>query len=483
MLESRGEMYPKPFYRHPLQRRFMGILGILCVIGTPSVAFAQERPKDHSAGKAILLHLQDAFSDVAETLEPTVVTILSYKNKNGDNMERPPMGRGLRRSQGTGSGVIIRPDGWILTNEHVTGNVEKVTVRLNDGREFVGKVVGDTRSDLALVKIESNKPFPFAKLGDSDKVKIGHWAIAIGSPYRYEGSFSVGVISYLYRRQDIADPSVPSGSRFYPQMFQTDATINPGNSGGPLCNIDGEVIAINTAIESDGGGSIGIGFAIPSNTAKYVVNQLLETGKVHYGFLGVEMSSVAIHLASTMNVERGAYIDTVQEGTPAFRAGIKVGDVVVALNERNIKNDFELRNVISQTRPGTLVELTTIRNGQKIQVKATLADLEEMTKPRRNEDVLARLGLDVQPLTSDIADRAKLSPKLKGVYLRSVSAGSPASDNSDLEEGSIILQVNDVETPTIKTLRETLSRFKPGERIALVVMVRHEKKTLTLTME
>ncbi len=460
----------------------MGVAGMALLLGASVPAHSQEKQKDHAAGKAALLNLQDAFSDVADALEPAVVTILGYKTKNGDNGERPA-GRGLRRSQGTGSGVIIRADGWILTNEHVTGNVEKVTVRMNDGREFTGRVVGDSRSDLALVKIEDTKPFPFAKLGDSDRVRIGHWAIAVGSPYRYEGSFSVGVISYLYRRQDIADPTTPSGYRIYPQMFQTDATINPGNSGGPLCNIEGEVIAINTAIESDGGGSIGIGFAIPVNTAKYVIAQLLETGKVRYGYLGVEMSSPAIHLASMGSVGRGAYIDTVQDGTPASRAGIKPGDVVVALNERSIKNDFEFRTAIAHTRPGTIIEMTAMRNGQRVQMKATLGDLEEMTRPRRNEDVLARLGLDVQPLTPDVADRVKVSPKLKGVYIRSISAGSPASDNSDLEEGSIIVQVNDVETPTVKSLREALSRLKAGERITLVIMARHEKKTLTLTLE
>lgn len=458
------------------------VLGILA--GSPLAALSQEKPKDRSAGKAALLSLQDAFSEVADALEPAVVTILGYKtNKNGDNGERPPAGRGLRRSQGTGSGVLIRADGWILTNEHVTGNVEKVTVRMNDGREYTGRVVGDARSDLALVKIEDAKPFPFAKLGDSDKVRIGHWAIAIGSPYRYEGSFSVGVISYLYRRQDIADPSAPNGYRLYPQMFQTDATINPGNSGGPLCNLDGEVIAINTAIESDGGGSIGIGFAIPSNAAKYVVSQLLETGKVRYGYLGVEMSNPATHLVSAASGEKGAYIDTVQEGTPAYRAGIKSGDVVIAFNERSIKNDFEFRTAIAHTRPGTTIEVTALRNGRKVQVKATLGDLEEMSKPRRNEDVLARLGLDVQPLTPEIADRAKVSPKLKGVYLRSISAGSPAADVPELEEGSIITHVNDIEIPTVKALREALSRLKAGERATLVMVTRRERKTLTLTME
>ncbi|MCX6381422.1 MAG: trypsin-like peptidase domain-containing protein [Armatimonadetes bacterium] len=462
----------------------MGVAVVAFLLGTPLSAQAQEKQKDRSAGKTALLNLQDAFSEVADTLEPAVVTILSHKaNKNGDKGENAPVGRGLRRSQGTGSGVIIRADGWILTNEHVTGNAEKVTVRMNDGREYTGRVLGDTRSDLALVKIEDPKPFPFAKLGDSDKVKIGHWAIAVGSPYRYEGSFSVGVISYLYRRQDIADPTVPSGYRLYPQMFQTDATINPGNSGGPLCNIEGEVIAINTAIESDGGGSIGIGFAIPVNTAKYVISQLLETGKVRYGYLGVEMSNPLIHLASTASIERGAYIDTVQDGTPASRAGIKPGDVVLTINERSLKNDFDFRIAIAHTRPGTVIEMTAMRNGQRVQMKATLGDLEEMTKPRRNEDVLARLGLDVQALTPDIAERVKVSPKLKGVYIRSVSAGSPASDNSDLEEGSIIIQVNDVETPSVKSLREALSRFKLGERVTLTVMARHEKKTLTLTIE
>jgi serine protease Do len=227
-----------------------------------------------AASHAYLSGVQDSFASIADELEPAVVTILSARTiraagqdggAGGSHAQPNPFSQPrIHRSVGTGSGVIITPDGWVLTNDHVVGGADRVTVRLHDGREFTGDVRRDEKSDLALVRISAPAPLPAARLGDSDKIKVGHWAIAIGSPYRFEGSLSVGVISSLYRSQQILDIGGSSPMRYYPNMIQTDAAINPGNSGGPLCNIDGEVIGINTAIESESGGSIGIGFAFRS---------------------------------------------------------------------------------------------------------------------------------------------------------------------------------------------------------------------------
>src|SRR5688572_20909472 len=280
---------------------------------------AQDKP-----AKAALYALQDAFSAVAEEVEPAVVTITARKTvrpvlgtaapEEDDPLRGTPLGRGRNprafRAQGTGSGVIISSDGWILTNDHVVGGAEKVTVRLIDGREFEGTVRRDYRSDLALIKIEGSD-LRAARLGDSDKVKIGHWAIAIGSPFRYEGTFSVGVVSSLFRRQEIRSSS--GVSRVYPSMIQTDAAINPGNSGGPLLNLEGEVIGINTAIESDSGGSVGIGFAIPINAARFVADQLKAKGKVVYGYLGIDPGTVTPRLAGAYQVSNGALV----QGDPA----------------------------------------------------------------------------------------------------------------------------------------------------------------------
>ncbi len=454
-----------------------GIMASL-LLGSQSLTIAQaEKPKDRKASRMTLSSLQDAFSEIADELEPAVVTILSLNPTRGERNNRS------KRSTGTGSGVLISADGWILTNEHVTGGIVKVKVRLNDGREFTGTVRGDLRSDLALVKIDDTKPFPYAPLGDSDKVKIGHWAIAVGSPYKYEGTFSVGVISSLSRRQEIIDPTVPTGVRFYPQMFQTDAAINPGNSGGPLCNINGEVIAINTAIESDGGGSIGIGFAIPINSAKFVISQLQQTGKVQYGYLGVEPRSVGPQLASTLNVMSGAYIQSVQDNSPAQKAGLRAGDVVISIGDKNIRNETDFRIVVAQSRPGTTLELVTLRNGQRVAMKATVAEMEDLGRPREEPNVLSRLGIEVEPLTDTLAEKLSVSSRLKGVAVKTILPGTPASDSPELEEGAVILKINDQETPNVNTFKEIMSQLKNGERVTFTFMVGKVKKTATIVVE
>jgi serine protease Do len=457
------------------------LLALLCLPLSPTLA-QNEKPKERKPSRAALFSLQEAFSEIADELEPAVVTILSLNPvRNGDRDNSPA--KGLRRSTGTGSGVLISADGWILTNEHVTGGIERVKVRLNDGREFTGAVRGDSRSDLALVKIEDKKPLPFARLGNSDGVKIGHWAIAIGSPYKYEGTFSVGVISNLSRRQEIVDPSVTGGVRFYPQMFQTDAAINPGNSGGPLCNLDGEVIAVNTAIESDGGGSIGIGFAIPINSAKYVIRQLKETGRVQYGYLGVEPRSIGAQLASTLNLMHGAYLQSVQDDSPAYRAGLRTGDVVISIGEKTVRNEADFRIIVSQTQPGTLIELTALRKGERLQMRATVGEMEPTRRPNEEQNVLSRLGIEVQPLTNALIEKLNVASRLKGVVVKTILPGTPASDSPELEEGAVIFKVNDQETPNVKAFQEVMEKLKHGERVTFFFMVGRLKKSTTITVE
>ena len=323
------------------------LLGGIFALIVPTAGSAQSAVSEATRSRpdrAALASLQDAFADIADSLEPAVVTIYTSKSlrtaadagANSHERDAPrtlfPFDRTRRRSTTTGSGVLISKDGWVLTNDHVVGGADRVTVRLHDGREFPGTVRRDYRSDLALVKITAPDPFPYAKLGDSDRLRTGQWAIAIGSPYRYEGSFSVGVVSSLYRQT--ADPRYGEGDggRLYPSMIQTDAAINPGNSGGPLCNLNGEVIGINTAIESEGGGSIGIGFAIPINSARFVIAQLQQNGRVHYGYLGVDPTSVTPRTAAALKVEQGALVETEpQTNSPAAKAGLHVGDVVTAI--------------------------------------------------------------------------------------------------------------------------------------------------------
>jgi serine protease Do len=432
------------------------------------------------AAAARLLDLQEAFTGLADRLEPAVVTVFSLKSDRrsaGDSDPRSGPPRGMfgpgssRRATGTGSGVIISPDGWVLTNDHVAGGADKVTIRLHDGREFTGKVRRDSRSDLALVKIEAPAPLPYAALGDSNNVKIGQWAIAIGSPFRYEGSFSVGVISSLFRSQRIPDFSLPGGLRLYPNMLQTDAAINPGNSGGPLCNIAGEVIGINTAIESEGGGSVGIGFAIPINTAKFVIAQLKEKGRVEYGYLGVSPITVTPRIAGALNVEAGALLDTEpQQDSPAGKAGLHAGDVVIGINGKKIANELDLRTTVAQTPPGATIELAVMRDGKPQTLKATLTPAADLSDNEQPVPPKPRLGIDVQPLPKKAADETPFAANVNGVVVKYVDPDTAAADQDSITKGDIILRVNNKETPTVEAFMAAIADLKSGDQIKILYL-------------
>ncbi len=437
------------------------------------------------AGQKSLLHaLQDAFVSVAEQVEPAVVTITTRKitrarvdrsEEQEEGIPSIPFGRsGLPRAfraEGTGSGVIISSDGWVLTNDHVVGGADRVTVRLHDGREFNGTVRRDYRSDLALVKIEGSG-FPTARLGDSDRVKVGQWAIAIGSPFRYENSFSVGVISSLSRRQEILDRGAGS-LRLYPSMIQTDAAINPGNSGGPLVNLDGEVIGINTAIETENGGSIGIGFAIPINSAKFVIEQLRTRGRVSYGYLGIDPGTVTPRLASSYRVTGGALVQQEPDpASPAGKAGIRVEDVIIAINDKQIYSETDLRLTVSRIAPGTTVKITLVRNGEQKVVNAELGEAPAIAPPAPPAASAAKpsLGIEVVALTPDAAEKAGL-PRAEGVVIRSLEAGSSATE-TDLQRGDIILQVNGVPTPNLAAFQRVTANLKSGDVVRILAQSR-----------
>lgn len=436
------------------------------------------------AGRSALYALQNAFAAVADQVEPSVVTVIATRtirprsvdsapNAQDQDGPRLPFGHPALprafRSEGTGSGVILTSDGWILTNDHVVGEADKVSVRLHDGREFAGSVRRDYRSDLALIKIDATGLKP-AKLGDSDKVRIGYWAIAIGSPYRYEGSFSVGVVSSLYRRQEIRSGA---GLRIYPDMIQTDAAINPGNSGGPLVNIDGEVIGINTAIESDTGGSVGIGFAIPINDAKFVIAQLMEKGRVAYGYLGIEPDTVTPRLAAAYRVTGGARVQADPEpGSPAAKAGIQVDDVITQIGQKAIRNETDLRTTVAHLAPGTVVDVTFVRNGTPRHTKVTIGEWKDpYAEPpiAAPSHVKADLGITVGPLTPEAARRAGVDEKTPGVVIRAMDPASAASA-SELMTGDVILRVNNVETPTVKAFQKATADLHSGDVVRILWM-------------
>ena len=434
------------------------------------------------ASRSALVALQNAFASVADQVEPSVVTVIATKtfrprtadaspDQRDEDAPRLPFGHPALprafRSEGTGSGVILTSDGWVLTNDHVIGQADKVTVRLHDGREYAGSVRRDYRSDLALIKINATGLRP-AKLGDSSKVRIGHWAIAIGSPYRYEGSFSVGVISSLYRRQEIRSAT---GLRLYPDMIQTDAAINPGNSGGPLVNIEGEVIGINTAIESDTGGNVGIGFAIPINDAKFVITQLMTKGRVSYGYLGIEPDTVTPRLAAAYRVSGGARVQADPEpNSPAAKAGIQVDDVITQIGDVPIRNESDLRTTVAHLMPGTTVQVAFVRNGIPHDVAVTIGEWKDpyaeppIPLPSAGR---AELGITVGPLTPEAARRAGVDPKTPGVVIQALDPASAASD-AELMTGDVILRVNNIETPTVEAFRKAAAGIRSGDVVRIL---------------
>ncbi|HLK61383.1 MAG TPA: trypsin-like peptidase domain-containing protein [Chthonomonadaceae bacterium] len=326
------------------------------------------------------LSTEAAFEQVADKLRPSVVFIQSQQTINAPRVRRSaddgqdfpgfpgapggrrPFGRSNPYMEASGSGVIVRSDGYILTNDHVVDGADKVTVTLQDGREFPGEVKRDFKSDLALVKIHANN-LPAAELADSDRVKVGQWAIAFGSPFGLSDTMTVGVVSSLHREQVIGGNG-PDG-RLYPSLLQTDASINPGNSGGPLVDLYGRVVGINVAIESPSGGNVGIGFAIPANTARYIMNDLITTGKVVRGYLGMAPVTPSYAQKQKYGVQSGALVARVETGSPAASGGLQVEDMIVRYNGKSVTDDAMLREMVARTAPGETAILVVKRNGEE----------------------------------------------------------------------------------------------------------------------
>ena len=415
------------------------------------------------AAHGLLAQMQNELSEVAEEVIPAVVTIVSVKRgtvaeHNGDSAA----GRALHRT--TGSGFIVRPDGWVLTNDHVVADADRVIVRLRNGRELRGLVYRDLRSDLALIKITAPEPLPAVKLGDSDKVKIGHWAIAVGSPFHYEGTFSFGIVSSLSRRQEISDPSQRGQLRVYQNLIQTDAAINPGNSGGPLCNIEGEVIAINTATETDNGASVGIGFAIPINTAKFVVDEMIANRCVRYGYIGIPPAANPLR-----GFLDGFLIDDdIAADTPARKAGLRTGDIITGIDDQPVHNEADLGRLVSRSRPGTTVRVKLLRKGQEMNLRAVVDAAPVVAPPKPLKPVQYRIGLDVETLTPELVKKYRTAAGT-GVVVRRLDPDSEAADNKDITEGVVIVQVNDTDTPTLAAYNDVMQAFKPGSLVRLRV--------------
>lgn len=366
-----------------------------------------------------------------------------------------------RKEKARGTGFIISSDGYIVTNNHVIDHCQKASVTLNDGRVFTAKIIGvDPKTDIAVLKIEG-KDFPFLNFGNSDQLEVGDWLIAIGSPFGLNATVTVGVVSAKGRNQlQIAD---------FEDFIQTDAAINPGNSGGPALTVEGEVIGVNTAIASASGGYQGIGFAIPSNMVKHVVDQLVKDGTVVRGYLGVSLQALDQDLAGFYKIDncQGALISDVVKGSPADLAGLKQEDIILAYNDCCVENRESLRNAISMMLPGTELILKVKRDGEIKKIKVTIASLPgEQVGPSAP---LQQLGLKVQPLTPELASQLGAAFIEQGVVISSVEPQSAAAQ-AGIKAGSIIVAVNRTPIDSIEDFNKMINKSAKDGRVLLKIV-------------
>lgn len=364
-----------------------------------------------------------------------------------------------------GSGFIISADGFIMTNAHVVKGADKIIAVLNDGRELDATLVGsDPHTDIAIIKIEG-KNFPFLTLGDSEEIDIGEWVVAIGSPFQLEASVTVGVVSAKGRQNlKITD---------FEDFIQTDAAINPGNSGGPLLNLKSEVIGINTAIVSRSGGYMGIGFAIPSNMAKNIMTQIIDKGSVTRGFLGVSLQPVDKDIADAFNLPKpeGALISEVVKDSPADKAGLKQGDIILEYNKIPVKSLQSFRNEISLMNPGTVLNLKINRKGQILSIQATLGVASDTLAS--GGSIVQKLGMEIDNLSPDLARQLGYTQKEEGVVITKIKPGSVAAV-AGLRPGFLIQAVNHKKVTNVTEFNEALNQ---PENKRLLLLVRQGNMT------
>lgn len=474
---------------------------IMLVVGAAAlvVGFSSRTPV--SGQNTAANELSNAFANVAEKASPSVVFIEVEKEiKGGRQMLGPGMmpedlfdfffgpmnpdgrgGRGFRMPQGDnenknekrmvpygqGTGFIISPDGYILTNHHVVGDADKVTVKLNDGREFEAEVKGsDEKTEVALIKIEANG-LTALPLGDSDKIRVGDWVIAIGNPFGLEHTVTTGIVSARGR----GDVSITD----YADFIQTDAAINPGNSGGPLLNLNGDVIGMNTAIYSRSGGYMGIGFAIPVNMIKYIEGQLRDTGSVTRGYLGVMIQTLTPDLAKNFGMDgrKGVLIGDVNPDTPAAKAGLQQGDIIVQFNGKPVEEVGSFRTHVATTKPGTKVDMVVVRDGKEMHKTVEIEALskEDESRGRSGRSVSGgtsiKLGMTVQNLTDELAERFGYE-KEQGVVVSDVDEGSAAA-KAGIQPGMLIKEVNRKAIHNTREFDEALQDAKSGKTALLLV--------------
>jgi len=383
-----------------------------------------------------------------------------------------PIPRGPQRQRSLGSGFVIDSDGSILTNNHVVENAQKIVVKLADEQEYDAKVIGrDSKTDIAVIKINAKTALPAASFGDSDGLQVGEWVMAIGNPFGLDSTVTSGIISGTGRH---------IGQGAYDNFIQTDASINPGNSGGPLINMRGEVIGINTAIFSRTGGNIGIGFAIPINLVKELLPQLRGKGKVTRGYLGVLIQKVTPEIAESLGMDRprGALVANVSKDGPAEKAGVKVGDVIIEFDGKEVKDSGELPIIVARTAIDKKARMKVLRDKKEVSLTVAVGELKDeevvASAPEKGE-----LGLTVQKVTPQIAETLGLE-KTDGVVVTAVEPGS-ASDEAGIRRGDVILQVDQKSIRSVDEFKKAVAATKKGKGV--LFLVRRGENTLFLALK
>jgi serine protease Do len=461
------------------------LLALTGLAQRPALAAGGDKPvsKDEAVRYADALSV--AFEQAADAIRPSVVTIKAVKHFKpaqqseqglvpfgnlprgfpfGDDFFRHFFGerfpRELPPQQGMGSGVVVSSDGYILTNNHVVADADEVTVALGSGRELSAKVVGtDPMSDLAVIQVREND-LPAATLGDSDQLRVGEWVVAAGNPFGLSGTVTAGIVSAKGRSNvRIAE---------YEDFIQTDAAINPGNSGGPLVDLRGRVVGINTAIASHNGGNNGVGFAIPINMAKTIMDSLIHKGEVVRGWLGIAIQPLDEGLAKSFgyNSDEGALVGDVLAGGPAEKAGLKPGDIVTRFGNTKITDVQQLRSLAAATEPGTKVAIEVLRDGRPLTVTLEVAQREPEVAQAGGRDVSEELGLTVANLTPEQAESFGLSRNIQGVVVTQVDPNGLAY-LAGIEPGNVILDVQGTPVTNVTQFREQLAKhdLKSGVRL------------------
>ena len=396
-----------------------------------------------------------------------------FKNRRGG-----PGGKGgdlqPHKTNSLGSGFIVDTSGIVVTNNHVIADADEINIIMNDGSKFKAELVGvDKKTDLAVLKFKPTKPLVAVKFGDSDKLRLDEWVIAIGNPFSLGGTVTAGIVSA--RNRDIS-----SGP--YDNYIQTDAAINRGNSGGPLFNLDGEVIGVNTLIISPSGGSIGIGFAVPSKTVAGVVDQLRQFGELRRGWLGVRIQQVTDEIAESLNIKpaRGALVAGVDDKGPAKPAGIEPGDVVVKFDGKDVKEPKELSRAVGDTSVGKTVDVVIIRKGQEETRQVTLGRLEDGDKavqasaktpePAEKPVTQKALGLDLASLSKDLRSRYKIKDSVKGVIITNVDGSSDAAEKR-LSAGDVIVEVAQEAVTNAADVKKRVDQLKKDGKKSILLLV------------